>query len=263
MTIDNMNNYQKNIENFKIEQQINSCELAITQCSNLKEYIDLINNLEIQFWKIHRKTLHREQKHILKKGRRIKVKQSKKDEQLYDLYLQYFAQELYLIKKTCIQGFYIQSYSLIRSAFETIIQIYYSKIIGKDILYREIQKNKFSIAIKDMFKKLYGEKSKNFEFYSMISEKSHPTIKGLGFQGQLNLNLIEDIFAILINLYYYGFILIYEHKHKFFTSEDLKITQKLLDRIMNTKDIRENGLWEILPQNRKNLLIKDIPIQLI
>lgn len=258
-----MNNYQKNIENFKIEQQVKACELEITQSSNFKEYIDLINDLEVQFWKIHRQTLHREQKHILEKGKRIKLKQSKKDEQLYDLYLQYFAQELYLIKKTCTQGFYIQSYSLIRSAFETITQIYYSKVIGKNILYREIQRGKFSIAIKDMYKKLYGEKSKNLEFYSAISEKSHPTIKGLGFQGQINESFIRDIFAILINLYYYGFILIYEHKSTFITPEDSKITQKLLDRIMEIEDIKKYGLWAILPQDRKNLLIKEVPIKLI
>lgn len=255
--------YIHRLNNTGLEQKINVFESQILSDSNLKEHLDLINKLEKQFWEIHAKAIHREEKHILKKGKRIKLKTSKKDEQIYDFYLQYFAQELFLIKKNCIQGFYIQSYALIRTAYETLIQIYYSIVTKKNVIFREIQKNKFSIASKNMHEKLYGEKSKQWEFYSTISKMAHPTINGLGFQGKLHYHSIYQICEFLFNLYYYGFILIYEYKRQFLCVDDLKKIQQLLNQITNFAEIQEHGVWDILPQDTKNLIIKDIPIQLI
>ncbi len=257
-----MNNYQSCIININIEQKINTFESQVIKNPNLKDYLYLINKLENQFSIIHNIAIHREKKYILKKGKRIKLKKSKKDEQIYDFYLQYFAQQLFLIKRNCIQGFYIQSYALIRSAYETLIQIYYSIVTKKDVIFREIQKNKFSIALKDMHEKLYGKKSKQWEFYSAISKMAHPTINGLGFQGKLHYISIYQICEFLFNLYYYGFILIYEYKCQFLNNDDLKKTQQLLNQIINVKEIQEHGIWDILPKNTGNLIIKDIPIQL-
>ncbi|MDD3976452.1 MAG: hypothetical protein PHN22_04790 [Candidatus ainarchaeum sp.] len=262
-TENEMNKYKESLNNIKIEQKTKEFESQFLTDPNLQEYLDLINKLENQFWGIHHKAIHREEKYILKKGKRIKLKISKKDEQIYDFYLQYFAQELFLIKKNCIQGFYIQSYALIRTAYETLIQIYYSIVTKKNVIFREIQKNKFSIALKDMHEKLYGKKSKQLEFYSEISKMAHPTINGLGFQGTLHYYSIHQICEFLFNLYYYGFILIYEYKRQFLYVDDLKKIQQLLNQITDFEEIQEHGVWDILPQDTKNLIIKDIPIQLI
>lgn len=258
-----MNNYQSSIVNINIEQKINAFESQVIKDPNLKDYLDLINKLENHFCIIHNIAIHREKKYILKKGKRIKLKKSKKDEQIYDFYLQYFAQQLFLIKRNCIQGLYIQAYALIRSAYETLIQIYYSIVTKKNVIFREIQKNKFSIASKNMHEKLYGEKSKQWEFYSTISKMAHPTINGLGFQGKPHYHSIYQICEFLFNLYYYGFILIYEYKRQFLCVDDLKKIQQLLNQITNFAEIQEHGVWDILPQDTKNLIIKDIPIQLI
>ncbi len=253
-----MKKYTENIEKFNISENATSIKKEIINSIDFKDYIHLINELELNFTKIHRKTIYREEKHILKKQKRLKLKKQKKDEQIYDLYLQYMAQELYLVKNLCLQGFYIQSYALIRNLFETVVQIYYSKITNKNVLYRELIKDKFSIAIKDMCKKLYSSNSKNMGLYKELSKKSHPTIDGLAYQGKISNKHIDDISIFLVMLYYYGFILIFEYKSKFLYKYDKKLILDLFNKIRKLDDIKNNGIWDLLPNNKDKLYIKDI-----